>query len=230
MASSKVVCWNSGGIRASAHTTEKKIAFFDNQFPMANFSIAAFVETHHKSEEDFPDEIKEYGVSHHILHTPTDTTETHGGIIVLITKEYNIISSKELITGRFINIKCVHKITKKERNISVFYGPIWHKMNKDNILRILENFKNVHSVTDNNLILGDFNFIDNHIDKGKKMDQKDKMIHPYWDNFKTHSGVTDPYRMQYPPQKKVIPMHHRKVRAGAIEHILVRMMQNQLHK
>ena len=54
MAVPKVICWNSAGLRASTVTTPKKMAFFDSQFPNANFAIAAFIETHHKSEQEIP--------------------------------------------------------------------------------------------------------------------------------------------------------------------------------
>ena len=55
-----VVMWNSGGLRAAAPSTAQKMAFFDKEFPEANFSVAAFLETHHKNEDDFPDLINEY--------------------------------------------------------------------------------------------------------------------------------------------------------------------------
>ena len=47
MMGQKIICWNSAGIRASADSTPLKLAFFDKEFPNANFDIAAFVETHH---------------------------------------------------------------------------------------------------------------------------------------------------------------------------------------
>ena len=55
MAGLKVVMWNSGGLRAAAHSAAQKLDFFDKEFPEANFSVAAFLETHHKYEGDFPD-------------------------------------------------------------------------------------------------------------------------------------------------------------------------------
>ena len=119
-ASPKVVCWNSAGIKASANSTSKKIAFFDKEFPEGKFAIAAFIETHHKSEDDFPEEFKEYKVTHHLLHTPTHN-ETHGGIILFINKEYEIISQNEVIPGRLLNVK--FNKNKKEYNLSLFYGP-----------------------------------------------------------------------------------------------------------
>ena len=130
MASPKVICWNSSGLRASAKSTPVKIAFFDKEFPKGNFAIAAFVETHHKNEDDFPDEIKEYLVTHHLLHTPTPPGQTQSGIIVLINKEYEIKDNKDIIPGRLMNIKIVHVSTRKDHNLSFFYGPRWSNMNK----------------------------------------------------------------------------------------------------
>ena len=100
MASLRIVCWNSAGLRASAESTPNKIAFFDNKYPNGNFGIAAFVETHHKDESEIPDEIKQYMTTHHLLHTPTPAGETHNGIIVLISKQYSILSKEILIEGR----------------------------------------------------------------------------------------------------------------------------------
>ena len=112
MACNKVVCWNSAGIRASANSTAKKFAFLDKEFPKANFAIAALIETHHKNEDDFPDEFKEYRVTHHLIHTPTNI-ETHGGIIVFINKIYDITDEKVIIPGRIGN-----PILKK--NVKIF--------------------------------------------------------------------------------------------------------------
>ena len=199
MASNKVVCWNSAGIRASANSTKKKFAFLDKEFPNANYAIAALIETHHKSEDDFPDEFDEYKVTHHLLHTPT-YEETHGGIIVFISKLYDITDQKVIIPGRLLNIKITHKDTKREHNISLFYGPRWSNMRKEEILKIIQYF-DTHNIDNNNMILGDLNFIDNDLDKGMKMDNRDRIIYPAWEQFKSKNAIVDPFRTQYPKKK-----------------------------
>ena len=50
MTSIKIALWNSGGLTSTADSTQ----FFDKEFPNSNFDIAAFVETHHRDENDFP--------------------------------------------------------------------------------------------------------------------------------------------------------------------------------
>ena len=201
MASSKVICWNSAGIRASAESTSTKIAFFDQQFPNRDFAIAAFVETHHRDENDLPEEFKEYLVTHHILYNPTPPDHTHSGIIVLVNKEFDITCQKEIIPGRLMNIKIRQKTAKTEYNLSIFYGPIWGKLNKNETMKILENFKPIHQISDNNLIMGDFNFVENDIDKGKGMSASDKSIYPFWNTFTSEIAVVDPFRIQCPKKK-----------------------------
>ena len=75
MAGLHVVMWNSGGLRAAALSTAQKLGFFDKEFPEANFSVAAFLETSHKDEDDFPDLINEYRT------TITSLTHLHPRII-----------------------------------------------------------------------------------------------------------------------------------------------------
>ena len=91
MAGLKVVMCNSGGLRAAAGSTDHKLAYFDKEFPQADFSIAAFLEAHHKNEDDFPDLIHGYSVTHHYVHTPTPPDHTHSGIIVLVDRQYDIL-------------------------------------------------------------------------------------------------------------------------------------------
>ena len=80
----KLVMWNSGGVRNSADSTPLKMGFFDKEFTSSNFSVAAFLETHHKSERDFPDLLRQYETHYKIVHTPTPPNFTHAGIIVLV--------------------------------------------------------------------------------------------------------------------------------------------------
>ena len=100
-----------------------------------------------------------------------------------------------------MNIKISHKTAKTEYNVTVFYGPIWGKMNKSETLTILENFKTIHQINDNNLIIGDFNFVENHRDKGKGMSHSDKVINLFWETFTSDIGIIDPFRVQCPKKK-----------------------------
>ena len=117
MAAQKVIMWNSAGIRTSANTTSDKMDFFNNTFKNGNFAIAAFIETHHKNEEDIPYKIKEHLISHHLVHSTTPKDHTHKGIICLINKEYEILQHNEPIQGTLMNVEITHKTSKKEHNV-----------------------------------------------------------------------------------------------------------------
>ena len=189
----RVILWNSAGIRASASSTLEKFNLFDSQFPNASFSIAALVETHHKDAQDYSQELGQHTQTHHILDSPV-RNETHSGIIDIISKIYEIIGQTETIPGRLFNVRL--KKANKNVNLSVFYGPQWARMKKDEIINTINEFHDIHDPHDNNIILGDFNFAEFEEDKGKKMDQRDKLIKPYWEDFSSKNAVTDPFRVQ----------------------------------
>ena len=79
--------------------------------------------------------------------------------------------------------------------------PSGGKMNKEEISTVIEKFSPLHDHSENNIILGDFNFVDFDIDKGKKMSSKDQMIKPLWENFLSEKNILDPFRVQCPRKK-----------------------------
>ena len=198
MGSQKIILWNCAGLRASASSTPAKFSFFDSQFSNANFTIAAFVETHHKDDQDFSRDLGQFQQTHNILHSPVKD-ETHSGIIILIHREYEIVDFREAMPGRLFNVKI--KKMDKTFNLSVFYGPQWGKMRKEEVAAVIGEFGPLHEPDDNNIILGDFNFVDFDVDKGKGMSSKDQMIKPLWDHFLSGSAMVDPYRVQCPNRR-----------------------------
>ena len=118
MGSLKGYAWNCGGLRDSTALTRSKVAFFEKEFK-DNFDIFFFAETHHKSEQEIPQEILRFGATHHIVHSPVAENETHTGLIGLIRKDYDLISTKDLIQGRLMNLKLQEKAEKINYNINV---------------------------------------------------------------------------------------------------------------
>ena len=98
-----------------------------------------------------------------------------------------------------MNVK--YAANKVQYNTSIFYGPKWREMNKDTIRSLLDVFAKIHKIEDNNMIIGDFNFCENDLDKGKNMNSKDKVITPIWDDICSTIAVVDPFRMQYPRRR-----------------------------
>ena len=172
-----MVMWNSGGLRAAATSTAQKMGFFDKEFPEANFSVAAFLETHHKNEDDFPDLINEYCTHHHCIHAPTPPDNKHSGIILLVNKQYDVLHSEIKMPGRMVNVHLAHTVTKHVYNLTVYYAAQVKHLTKPQMVDIVTNFSQVHDVSQNHIVIGDFNFADKDVDKGKGMDTRDLMMH-----------------------------------------------------
>ena len=198
MAFDNILLWNCAGFRASTSSTPSKFLFFDKQFPKANFAIGALVETHHKDEKDFSHDLGQFQTTHQICHSPVKD-ETHSGIILIIRNDFELVSQSEAIPGRLLNVKM--KRSGCAFSLSVFYGHQWAKMKKADIIQVLEKFNDLHGTQERNIILGDFNFVDFDVDKGKRMDQRDKMIHPIWQDLLSRKCMVDPFREQRPKMK-----------------------------
>ena len=190
--------WNCAGLRAGATSTPAKFGFFDSQFPNANFSIAAFVETHHKDDGDFCQDLGQFQQTHNILHSPV-SGETHSGLIILVSREYEIVEYTDSLPGRLFNAKL--KKLNKTLNLSVFYGPQWGRMKKEEVSDVIDKFWPLHAPDETNIILGDFNFAEFDIDKGKGMGSRDHMIKPLWEGFLSASAMVDPFRVQCPSRR-----------------------------
>ena len=84
-----------------------------------------------------------------------------------MNKNYELLSEAIIIPGRLLNLRI--KSEKKEYNISVFYGYTGQNASQANMKCITDELVKFHSTSDNNIILGDFNFVDNDLDRSNKM-------------------------------------------------------------
>ena len=198
MGADRFVVWNSAGFRAGAASTSDKFSFLDSQFPGGAFGVAAILETHHKDDQDYARELGRYGRTHHIFHSPV-RLETHSGVIVLINKEFEVVQHSDPVPGRLMGFR-VRK-SGEILNFSVFYGPQWGKLRKEEISSLFAEFDALHGADERNLILGDFNFSVFDVDKGKGMDGKDRTIKPLWDRVLSMHAMVDPFRSQCPRKR-----------------------------
>ena len=151
---------------------------FEKNFPNASFDIVAFVETHHKDESDFPDLIQEYRVTHDCFHTSATAEDKYAGIIFLIRKTFIVQNPTILIPGRLMNFSVGLQHDNKAYNISVFYGQ--NKINQTLVSQNISLLQSKHSIEHENIILGDFNFCEQILDR-------QTILHPY-DNLLAHIG------------------------------------------
>ena len=66
---------------------------------------------------------------------------------------------------------------------------------------IVTNFSQVHDISQNNVIIGDFNFADVDMDKGKGMSVRDTMMHLVWEGFYRRRPWLTPFRVHSPKRR-----------------------------
>ena len=201
MTSLRIIQWNCGGLNPSNKSTPLKLGAFDKNFPNASFDIATFVETHHKTDSDFPELIKILNVSHHCIHTPATKDDTFAGIIVLISKHLKVTNSDILIPGRLINFQIDIQGKESEYNFFVFYGQSSRFLNQNLVKRNIEAFSKKIDCEKTNIIIGDFNFCSHDSDRQRDFHTYDRMWKKPWEDFCAQMDLVDPYRIQFPKRK-----------------------------
>ena len=128
MGNIKGFAWNCGGLRRSTAST-----FFEKTFK-DDFDFFFFLETHHKDENDLPNELLRYGDTHHIVHSETNENDTHTGIIGLIRNNYIINDVEHIIQGRILGLKLTDTNTQTSYRISAVYLPTNKNLDNDSIV------------------------------------------------------------------------------------------------
>ena len=167
MGSLRGFAWNCEGLRRGVSSTLSKVMYFEKTFKNS-FDFFFFIETHHKDENEIPNELMRYKDSHHIIDSKVEGEETHAGIIGLVRKEYEVNDVKHLIQGRILNFLITDSSKKSTHRISVVYLPTNRNLNLDIMTNIVHLLRPQHEdEVEKYMILGDFNFIDHEKDKKK---------------------------------------------------------------
>ena len=107
-----------------------------------------------------------------------------------------------LIQGRILNVRLKQSTDNSEYSVTAVYLYTNNQLNitkTDNIIRCL---RDAYDEDRQNIILGDFNFIDNPHDKTNGLNQTDKMVSERWLPFLSEIDMVDPFR-EHNPQKRI---------------------------
>ena len=175
--------------------------YFEKTFKNG-FDFFFFLETHHKDENDIPNELMRYKDTHHLVHSEVAKNETHAGIIGLIRKEYEEPKTEEIMQGRILNLNLTDQSKQTSYEISVVYLPTNQNLNV-NIMRDIVHKLRLPNENDvaNYVIIGDFNFIDHEKDKRNGLSQKDRQLNHIWIPFLDEMDMVDPFREQNPKRR-----------------------------
>ena len=220
MGSFNAIVWNCGGL-TTTDLSRSKAVFFEKE-NKSNFDVAFFLETHHKGEKDIPLEFLKYKNTHHIIHSISSLDEPFTGIIGLVSKQYNITNTIELIQGRILNLKIQHKTHKTKYNVSAVYLYTNNHFSKSKIKDIVAKLRRENEENhQNNIVLGDFNFIDNPKDKMGGLNQADELVCKTWFPFLAETDMIDPYREHYPSRRIWSFIGSGKARNSRIDRVYV---------
>ena len=200
MAGIKGFAWNCGGLRRTTASTLFKVMFFEKNFKN-NFDFFFFLETHHKNEDDIPNELARFKDSHHIHHSEIKGTETHAGIITLTSKKYSVTEVQHIMQGRILSLKITDQNTKIVYKIIAVYLQTNNNLNKEIMKDIVGKLRINNQHNEFVVILGDFNFIDHPKDKKNGLSHKDQQLNEIWTPFVEEMDLVDPFREQNPNRK-----------------------------
>ena len=214
----KWALWNCSGLLPSSSAAEKT-NFLCTAID-ANFDILILVETHHKNIEDVTC-LSILKNNYDVLHTEADINDTYGGIIVLVHKNLRVIEENELIKGRLLNFKI--KDTNQQYNVSAIYNYSGNRATSDKLKSFTEILKTYHSPADHNILLGDFNFVDNDLDRTNKtklgQNNTDKSLTQTWLNFTDELDLSDPFRTRNPKKRMYSYIHTRDKAKSRLDRI-----------
>ena len=201
MGSLRGFSWNCGGLRRDSASTLSKVMYFENNFKNS-FDFFFFLETHHKDQNEIPNEFMRYQDTHHIVHSEIDDQDSHAGIIGLIRKHYTLSDIKHLIQGRVLYLSVSDPSRNTTHQISVVYLPTNKNLNLEMITDIVHILRlpEENDISDY-MILGDFNFIDHDKDKKGGLSSKDKQLNQVWTPFVNEMDLVDPFREQNPKRR-----------------------------
>ncbi len=218
MAELKFVMWNCSGVLPTS-SPEEKLLFLVNNFSI--FDVLILLETHHKDSKELPSILDAYKNSYHLIHTEASLEDPFAGIIVLVDKRVTVISQTELIQGRLLNLKL--KLGDNVLCVSTMYGYTGKKSTPSKLKLFTEHLEKNHSIQGQNIILGDFNFVDNHLDRTSKarqgLNQVDKSLHNVWLDFIDRLDLTDPLRARNPKRRMYSYIHTQHSAKSRIDRV-----------
>lgn len=209
--------WNCSGLRSTSSASEK-IEFVEVNTP---FDILILVETHHKNFSDISTLFHTYTNTHHIFQTEAPENDPYAGIVILASKALVAVTPSELVAGRLFNLK--FRDGSRPFNLSAIYGYTGTNATLSKMENMIDILAETHRVSDNNIVLGDFNFVDSDLDRTNRnhsgMNQRDGSFSRLWTRFIDEMDLTDPFRARNPKRRMFSYIHTQNNAKSRIDRV-----------
>ena len=213
--------WNCSGILPTSSAKEKMD--FISSCSSSPFDILILIESHHKVFDEISPLLHAHLKDSSVVHTEASAEDPYAGIVVLISKNLRLLSHTIIIPGRLLNLKI--KGFKKEYNISTVYGYTGQNASQEKMKHITDELAKFHKTSDNNIVLGDFNFVDNDLDRSNQTrtgkNQTDNTLSKVWSAFTDLLDLSDPFRIRNPRKRAFSYLHTQNNSKSRIDRIYV---------
>ena len=173
------------------------------------FDILILLETHHTEFEDIQTLLHGYSGNIETLHTGKADGDPYAGILVLVNNQLRVTHQNVVLPGRIINFGV--KSGEDNFNISAVYGYTGVKANRENLALMTGLLSERHEMSHFNMVLGDFNFVDDDLDRTNSrklgMNPTDKILSPVWTEFINKIDISDPFRTRNPKKRMFSYIH-----------------------
>ncbi len=232
MADINCVLWNCAGLSSSS-AKEKN----DFLITSSNFDILVLVETHHKHQNDIYSSFHTYRNSYHFIQTEAVDDDPYAGIIVLVNNIFTVSDESVMVPGRLLGFKINNNNSNNNRvyNVSALYGFTGKKATQCRMKKMVEELSLRHKVAHNNLILGDFNFVENDLDRVSEArmgkNRCDVTMSNPWVQFASEMDLSDPFRVKNPKRRMFSYIHTQHRAKSRIDRVYMNDedCQNVIH-
>ena len=192
----RIALWNCSGLLSGSSANEK-VSFLQ---VCLSFDILILIETHHQDINDIAALLHTFSTSFTRYHTEASSDDPYAGIVILVSNRLSFMSASELLPGRLLNLRVCDG--NDEFNLSAVYGYTGVSATIETIELITSLLSDTHDPKDNNIILGDFNFVDNALDRtnknGRGLNHRDTLFAKKWVEFLDGLDLSDPFRLRNP--------------------------------
>ena len=220
MASLNFALWNCAGILRTG-SADEKFKFLMNS--VQNFDILVLIETHHASINDIQPLFHGYTGSYELLHSEKVEGDPYAGVVILINKQLSLTHQTVVLPGRIMNFGI--KQGGDTYSISAVYGYTGSKATQANMRQMTELLSQHHDISKLNIIFGDFNFVDNDLDRTSSsrlgMNASDKSIYPIWKEFIDTIDILDPFRARNPKKRMFSYIHSQGNAKSRLDRIYI---------
>ena len=219
----RLLTWNCNGL-----SDERKITFFRSNFnDLKGVDFALLVETHLSDQNNHNCEgIEDFERTYNVVHSYREPNDSHAGLCFVLSKNYIIRETKDLVNGRIFKVLCESKTKTKTGtfyNIVGFYGLTSNASAMESKAQF-QKIKASLNTDKINILMGDFNFVEDALDRNGKLRNnkvKDRQILGEWNDVKRDFDLINTFRVVNPLCRRYTFTHANKRRRSRIDRVYI---------